>query len=223
MKTKPKKCRGIGKSKGNGCGELKIIMRYGLCPDCFRKWLLCTDEGKEVLKNSTITSRNKIEKTKKKEARIKKEVDRVDSISIAKLIQEVRRPFQKLIRIRDNGQKCICCNVHLSTDIGGYDGGHFMAAEKVSALIFNPDNCHGQRVYCNKICYGNQLSYSVNLPLRIGIDRYEELFAIKEKFPTYKWDKKLLLEMKAHYLNELRQVESGKDIIDVDFACGIVK
>ena len=99
MKIKAKKCKGTGKATGYGCGALQFERRYGLglkC-GCFGKWLLNTPEGKEKLNKTVISSRRKDEKDKHKEHRKWKEKNK----SIAKLIQEARKPFQQRIRKRD--------------------------------------------------------------------------------------------------------------------------
>jgi len=66
-KQAKKKCKGTGKSKGHGCGELKVVHRYGLCQKCFSLWLLNTEEGKKVFEKSRIQGKKRAEKERKKE------------------------------------------------------------------------------------------------------------------------------------------------------------
>ena len=221
MQSKHKICKkGTSKALGfKGCGELKYMHRYGLCSKCFSTWCLTTPEGKELIEKSRLTGKKKADKEKKSENRRKK----IESKSIAQLIQEARRPFQKLIRIRDHGKKCICCDKPLPFNIGDYDAGHFLKAELYSGLIFHPDNAHGQLTYCNKYAHGNENEYQEGIKKRIGIERYNQLISIKETLKNYKYDRYQLIEMKIYYNKELREVEKGiKNINEVDFSIGIL-
>lgn len=219
IEHKKKKCKGINKAKGYGCGEKHYLHRYGLCQNCFKDWLF-SDAGKDTLQKSIIRGK------KKNKAEEKKHIQKlkIESKSISSLIQEARRPFQKLIRIRDHGQNCICCDEPLPFNIGDYDAGHFLKAETYTGLIFHPDNVHGQRTYCNKYAFGNELSYSDGLKRRIGINRYNELQSLKNNLKSFKWDRSKLMEMKSYYSKELNLVEKGlKKIEDVDLSIGIIK
>lgn len=219
MKIKLKKCKGTGKAKDRGCGEQMILKRYGLCSNCFRSWLLSTKEGKEVLSKSTLRAKKVVQIEKKKEAKKVK----IENKTIAVLIQEARAPFQKLIRIRDHGKSCICCDKHLPFNIGDYDGGHYYSAEMNSGLIFHPNNVHGQLTYCNKYNHGNESGYNHGIIKRIGLESFEELKKYHGKYKSYKWDRYKLIELKEYYKRELNQVEKGlKDIKEIDLTIGII-
>ena len=213
-----KKCKGTGKALGCGCGELVYTHKYGLCKDCFKDWLF-SEAGKETLNKSIIRGKKKSHIEKKKEFKKLK----IESKSIASLIQEARQPFQKLIRIRDHGQNCICCDGPLSFNISDYDAGHYLKAELYTGLIFHPDNVHAQTVYCNKYSHGNESGYSEGLKRRIGISRYNSLNESKDSLKSFKWDRYKLIELKEYYIKELRLVEKGlKNIEEVDLTKGIV-
>lgn len=224
-----KKCKGVLKAKGYGCGELVPVEKYnkpnriygiGISCGCYSNWLLNSDEGREKIEKSKILGVKKSKVQEKKEDRKRK----IDNKSIAQLIQEARRPFQKLIRIRDHGKKCICCDRPLPFNIGDYDAGHFLKAELYTGLIFHPDNINGQLVYCNKYSHGNESTYSDGLKERIGVERYNQLNDSKNSLKSYKWDKYKLIELKEYYTKELRLIEKGiKDIKDIDLTKGIIK
>jgi hypothetical protein len=219
IQPKKKKCKGTGKAKGYGCGDKHYPHRYGLCLDCFKDWLF-SEDGKETLNKSIIQGKKKSQVEKKKEFKKLK----IENKSIASLIQEARAPFQKLIRIRDHGQDCICCDKPLPFNIGDYDGGHFLKAELYTGLIFHPDNVHGQTTHCNKYGHGNETGYSEGLKRRIGIDRYKELHGLKNSLKSFQWSRYKLIELKEYYTKELRLVEKGlKNIEDVDLTIGIIK
>lgn len=218
IQSKKKKCKGTGKAKGFGCKKYKFIHRYGICSKCFGDWLY-SDPGKETLQKSIISGKKKANTEAKKELQKKKNEHK----SIAKLIQEARTPFQKLIRIRDHGKKCICCDRPLPFNIGDYDAGHCFKAELYTGLIFHPDNVHGQLVHCNKYNNGNENEYKERLPDRIGSEKFNNLLSIKNDLKEYSHSREKLTLMKKHYNSELRLVEKGaKDISDVDFSIGIV-
>ena len=226
MKLNSKKCKGTGRAAGFGCGDMSSNRKYGLsltgCK-CYQNWLFSTDAGKEVLSKTTLQASKKVTKEKKKEKTTAIREMQYSNKSIAKLIQEARIPFQKLIRMRDHGKPCVCCGGHLGYNLGDRDAGHFLKAELYTGLIFHPDNVHGQRKYCNDHLGGNEAEYSVNLPSRIGMDRFRYLIENKARLRMYRWGREQLYEMKTHYLSELRKVEKGIKTIDqVDFNIGII-
>lgn len=221
IEKKQKKCRGTGLAKGSGCSELMYIYRYGLCENCFKKWCYSTEEGSKFLDKAIIKGKRNIAKEVKRK-KTKAKQDRIDNKSIAKIIQETRAPFQKLIRIRDHGKNCICCDNRLPFNIGDYDAGHFYKAELYTGIIFHPDNVHGQLVKCNKYDHGNELGYSEGIIKRIGHDKFLELKELSVLLREYSYSRDELLLMKKHYNRELRDVEKGiKSILDVDFSVGI--
>ena len=213
-----RKCIGTGKAKGYGCGEINYTHRYGLCKKCFQDWLF-TEDGNETLKKAQLIGTKRAKKEKKQEdIKIK-----IENKSIASLIQDARKPFQKLIRIRDHRKRCICCDKPLPFNIGEVDAGHFLKAQLYTGLIFHPDNVNSQLKYCNKYLDGNESGYSDGLKIRIGINRYNNLISSKKALKSYNWDRNKLIEMKKHYNKELNLVEKGiKDINDVDFSIGII-
>ena len=78
-----KKCKGINKAKGYGCGELVERRKYGLCfkHKCFQKWLYGTDEGKETLNRHTIKAKKE---TKHKE-RLQDQKQKINLMSLTKV------------------------------------------------------------------------------------------------------------------------------------------
>lgn len=60
MLRKEKKCKGTGKAAGHGCGNKKFLSRFGLCSECYPKWLFHTEEGQElIIKSSNISPYSK--------------------------------------------------------------------------------------------------------------------------------------------------------------------
>lgn len=213
-----KRCIPTGKAKGfESCNDYIDRYKYGMCKACFHRWLK-TPEGINTALKKIPIAKKKIEK----EAKIKSKADKIKNKSIAILILEARQPFQKLIRIRDHRKTCISCDRMLPYNLGDYDGGHLFKAELYSGLIFNPLNVSGQCVHCNKYLGGNETGYIDGFIKRYGLPMYNNLNSIKDSVKSYRWDRTQLIEMKEHYKKELKSVENGKDINDVDFLIGVI-
>jgi len=100
----------------------------------------------------------------------------------------------RYIRERDKGKPCISCGAPYKDD---FDAGHFYPAGKFTALKFDTDNIHGQCIQCNRYKEGEFEMYSLSLPNRIGIQRYNELvkradLSIKS---VKKWNREELKEI----------------------------
>jgi len=221
--------KGTGKAKNyKGCNKSIPKIKYdkpnfkyglGISCGCYTKWLLDTSEGKKILEKSKLLGKKIADKNKKLENKNKK----LENKTIASCIQEARKPFQKLIRIRDHGKKCICCNKQMPFNISDYDAGHFFKAELYIGLIFHPDNVFAQLKYCNKYGHGNENGFRDGLIERIGVEKYNKLNEIKNKLKSYKFSKEQLIVMKDYYNKQLKLVEKGlKNINDVDFSIGII-
>lgn len=228
MKTNKECKKGTGKAIGfEGCNKELPVAKYnkvnfkyglGISCGCYAKWLDSYPGRDDIIASATLRGKKRADKEQKQQDKKKKEENK----SIDQLIQETRRPFQKLIRIRDHGQDCICCHRPLPFNIGDYDAGHFLKAELYTGLIFHPDNVNGQLVYCNKHSHGNESAYSDGLKVRIGKGRFNTLQNLKLTLKYYKWSRDELNKMKKYYNYELKLVEKGlKNISDVDFSIGI--
>ena len=110
-------------------------------------------------------------------------------------LNDLQKVFNQYIRLRDKGKPCISCGCSL---INKYDAGHYFSVGAYPNIRFHEDNVHGQCVACNQHKHGNTTEYSLSLPMRIGIERYEKLLEtradplklsieeIKEKIKYYK-------------------------------------
>jgi len=97
----------------------------------------------------------------------------------------------KYIRERDKGKNCISCNCQYDST---FDAGHFYPSGKFTSLKFNLDNIHGQCQKCNRYNEGEFEKYSINLPNRIGLERYDNLVKLAENSLkiTKKWQREEL-------------------------------
>ena len=87
-------------------------------------------------------------------------------------LRELQTIFNAYIRERDKNKACISCGSVLNSK---YDAGHFFSVGAYSNLRFNVNNVHAQCVACNQHKHGNITEYSIRLPERIGLEKYNKL------------------------------------------------
>jgi protein-arginine kinase activator protein McsA len=87
-------------------------------------------------------------------------------------LNELQKIFNTYIRERDKLKGCISCGAEFKSK---FDAGHFFSVGAYPNLRFNLDNVHGQCVHCNQHKHGNISEYSIRLPERIGIKKFENL------------------------------------------------
>ncbi len=205
MKNKEKPCKGINKAnKFKGCGNVTPFRVYGLCNNCYKDWLLNTDEGQEKINKSILKAKTKrVESINslKKYDNERKEIKRLSA-----LIGQVKKYCHEYIRERDKGKNCISCGFVLK---GSFDAGHYFKSELYSSLKFNEDNIHGQCVQCNRRLEGNLNKYSLDLPGRIGNVKFDKLnyLANLEKQILFKWDRESLKVLRDYYRRKLNNLK----------------
>jgi hypothetical protein len=210
-----KVCKGIGKTKGFGCGEqlpfterngLKTYKaKYGIGYDCgcYSKWLLNSDEGKEIL-SKTIS--------KVKEPRLELEkafAENKKNKSLSYLIQNTVNICHEYIRLRDKNKPCISCNEPWHDE---FQAGHFYKAELYSSLKFNESNINGQCKGCNLNKEGNESGYRVGFIKRYSKGQLDLLDskALLEKKQGFKWDRIKLKEIQNYYKQKLKELKDAK-------------
>lgn len=172
---KEKPCKGIGVAIGFGCGKLtKVENRiYGLgkmC-GCYCDWLLNSENGKVKMSKSIL----KVQKPRLDFEQ--KQVEKKELTRLKLMLNSTKTKVHAHVRNRDIGLNCISCNTPYSND---FQAGHFYPAGSFETLKFHLDNINGQCVQCNLFKDGNFENYSLNLPKRIGLERYNELVKLAE-------------------------------------------
>lgn len=201
---KPKKskpCKGTGNAKGYGCGKQTLHRVYGLgkmC-GCYSDWLLNSEAGKIKLQKSILKAskpRRELEKAEK---------ERKHRNGLGTLLKNVRNVCHQYIRERDKYKPCISCGEPWNER---HQAGHFYKAELFSKLKFNEYNINGQCEGCNIRKDGNESQYRVNLPNRIGLEKYRELehLASLEKKTDHKWEREALIEIRKYYKQKLKKI-----------------
>jgi len=139
------------------------------------------------------------EKRKKKEKKIwneqKKELKQ-SLKSHSDYLNDLQDLVNEFVRLRDKDLPCISCGTMNNVK---YDAGHFYSRKGYSGIRFDEDNIHKQcSNNCNIHLSGNFAEYSIQLPKRIGQERFNALVErrhvelkltipeIKEKIEYYK-------------------------------------
>ena len=114
-----------------------------------------------------------------------------------KIAQQV---FNKYIRLRDKGNKCISCGRTPLKE----NAGHFYNANNHWSVRFDEDNVHLQCEHCNTYLSGNLINYRTNLITKIGIEKYNELEA--KSNVTRKFTVGELKEIIEEYKKKLKEL-----------------
>ena len=118
------------------------------------------------------------------------------------LLSELQVIFNKYIRLRDNNQPCISCSRLL---VDKFDAGHCFAVGSYPNLRFNEDNVHGQCVFCNRHNHGNHAEYLINLPSRIGEEKFKNLLDNRKN--SLHLSKEEVEELKVTYKLKIKSLE----------------
>lgn len=133
-----KKCKGINKAKGYGCGDMVKERTYGLCSDCRTIWILETPEGDEYLNKMLLRNKRKFEKKLKKEKNDNK-------IKATKWRPKLQSKIQEIARLIDVGLPCLARGYHANQ----IHGGHIFAKGGNSTMALNLHNIHRQSAQSN--------------------------------------------------------------------------
>lgn len=202
MDLKEKPCKGIGQTKGHGCGKPTKYRKYGLgtmC-GCYATWLFSTDLGKLKMQKAII-------QVQKPRLELEKAFEEKKSRrNITTLIKAVVVVCHNYIRLRDKGNPCIACGTPYKDD---FQASHYFKAELYSSLKFNEFNIHGGCMECNLRKEGNLSEYAVRLPERIGVEAFENLnyIASKEKTQVFKWDREMLKATRDYYNKKIKELK----------------
>ena len=135
--------------------------------------------------------------------------------SYSKLHKTAKTWFHKFIRLRDTDDigygRCIATGQRLKYGTVKSQAGHYFSASKYRALEFNEDNVHLQSLQDNY--FGHDFgSYSYNLRLKIGKDKFEKLeqLAMISKRENFKEDRFLMIELIEKYKVKVKELAKEK-------------
>ncbi len=192
-----KKCKGHGKAKGfDACGTLTRVdrLRYGLCGDCYIKWLLNTPEGKEKIQKSKITAKKKVEQSKKKETRRKKQ-------EVTDYSKKLQSKVNEIARLIDKGLPCLARECFPQQ----MHGGHIFSRGAFPSMRYNLHNVHRQSAQSNH--FGNDDGLlREKLSYEYGFDYFDWLGSLR-RTPALKFTNKEYCDL---YRNACRLVNDLK-------------
>lgn len=194
IEIKLKKCKGSGQATNSGCGREAIKRTYGLCDPCYYNWLTTTEPGRVKLHKATLKGKS-IEK-RKRETERKAAKEKLKTHK--DYLQDLQKVFNTFIRKRDEGKPCISCGCMT----GKRDAGHMFSVGGNPELRFDEDNTHSQCVYCNQHQHGAIANYMLNLPNRIGKERFDAL--IERRGKPNKLSIPEIQEKIKYYKNKIR-------------------
>ena len=202
MKTQ-KKCKGIGKAIGHGCGKdvRASFRKYGLGLNCcYATWLFSSEQGKEMIKKATL-------KAVKPRLELEKATNTSkDRKRLPVVLKQTQIVFNEFIRLRDKDKPCVSSGFPLGVQ---YDAGHCYSVKQFSGLRFNEFNVHAQSIGDNRFNEGNVEQYILNLESRIGSEQADILkeLAVQEKRNPKKWTIEEVLEIKKEYQTKLKALK----------------
>lgn len=198
IKPKEKPCKGTGLAKGYGCGKHTPYRVYGLGKSCcYPNWLMTSENGKIKMEKAII----KASKPRKEFEAAEKQYK--EQKGLPTLLTNVKTACHNYIKKRDEGKPCISCGTPYKSN---FQAGHYFKAELYSSLKFHEDNIHGQCEQCNLRMEGNLNAYELNLPERIGAEKYEDLkhLARQDKRLDHKWQRSDLNEIRMYYKSKIK-------------------
>ena len=172
MKKKEKECRGTGKTKGLGCGEMAVFRRYGLCPSCLGDFLFGSTQGVNILRKIT----DKAEMTVKKEKRAKEKREKRES-NEKKAMKLADTYFSRYIRlVHSVDGQCTCYTCGTIKPIKEVDNGHYIKRVHKSTR-YHENNCRPQCKTCNgdTLHNGKQTEFRINLVNEIGLTQVKAI------------------------------------------------
>jgi len=176
----------------NHCGTQ--LLAAAQCTDIVEKKGYCCIE---CLDEHTISKR--VEADKKKERQSMREAKEKLKTS-GDYAKEAQTVFNAWIRERDIDQVCISCQKPPKKK----NAGHYRSVGAVSALRFEPLNCHLQCEHCNTHLSSNAIEYRINLVKKIGVDKVEWLEGPHE---PKRYRKEDYIEIKRIYKEKLKQLK----------------
>jgi len=176
--------------KCKGCGESFKPTRKGqsLCKfECFKLY-----QQKQFIKNAKKERKEYYEKNK----------------TITQIKNEVKKIFQKWVRMRDKDKPCKACGNPKGKE---WHGSHFKKAEIYSGVIFDERNCHKCCDKCNVFLNGNELMFREGLVAEFGEKWVKQLEKDANKTRDYKWTRDELTAISNNYKLKIKELQNGSN------------
>lgn len=125
-------------------------------------------------------------------------------LTVQELMKTAQIVFNKYIRLRDAGRKCISCGQMPKKE----NAGHYFSAGTHTAVRYDEMNVHLQCEHCNTYLSGNLIEYRKGLLSKIGYDKYALLEA--KANDTRKFTKEELFEIIKIYKEKINEIKNKK-------------
>lgn len=209
--VKEKRCKGTGKAKGHGCGEMvpqemygKANRVYGLGKSCgcWQSWLLTTKEGDSYIKKVSIKAKEKTKREQDKERRKRNKEVKRSLMSKDQYRSKVLQPvLNKIAREIDKGCPCIATN-----NYGKENGGHYISVGSNVTISMNLHNIHIQCFESNHYKSGDTVNYRAGIIERYGVT-YMRFMDSLQACPALHKTKDELIEVKKKASKLLKFIE----------------
>lgn len=182
-------CKGLGKAKGNGCGNVIEKHKFGLgISCCYNEWLASTEEGEIELAKIIASAKKRVAIENRKKTIEEKKKMKIDILSKNEYRKKILQPNINLIaRLIDYGQPCISTgNIN-----GKMSGGHYVDTKSNSAICLNLHNIFIQSFASNHHKSGDILKYQDGIIKTFGneyfnfiqlLRRHEQIEFTKQDF-----------------------------------------
>lgn len=200
ISNKPKKCKGINKAKNfDGCGVMTKYRKYGLCKNCYTKFLTSTKEGEIIIQKSILKA------SKPREQLNRAKINHRSKTSLKSLEKQVSTTVHRYIRLRDMYKPCVSCGAKWDDS---FQAGHFYKSETHSLIKYHENNIHGQCRKCNLHFDGNFDNYKIGVKERISDKDLIALdkLSIASKRSVHKWTRPDLLRIRDHYNKKIKEL-----------------
>ena len=135
-------------------------------------------------------------------------IDKKARTSLGALKKQTQLLFNSYIRQRDKNLPCISSGNPYKSD---HDAGHCFPVGSYEGLRFDYDNVHGQSIGDNRFKEGNHVDYIINLPKRIGLERFKALVERAEDYKRNgkKFSREELLEIQAEVKLKIKELKAS--------------
>lgn len=170
--------------------------------DCIDEWLKKLTAKKQAARLKQERARAKVERA---EFRRRKEAIK----TIADLIEDAQREFNRFIRLRDADKPCFDCGKPYEPQrVGGsIDAGHLRSRGAATHLRFTETNVFGQRKNCNRPGGATEEAKKAGAAARIGWDEVNALYADNR---VHKWTREELIAIRDKYRLKAKELEKER-------------
>ena len=208
--NKEKKCKGTGKAKTYGCGNVLMIHdgRYGLCDKCFITFLKESPYADEIIKNISKKVHNKALREEREERQKQKE----EIKTLAELKKELQTLVNFIVRHIDYDHGCISCN-HGWEDkwTRQRQAGHFFDKKHNDNLRFHMYNIFCQCTICNDRLSANLDNYRKGIINHFSSDTMSYIDSLPLKYKNHTFTIPMIRNAIDTAKTIKKDIISGKD------------